>query len=188
MNSEMAEYAVLIPIVRTEYGKALLMEVRSDKVRQPREICFPGGRIEPGETPEEAAVREIREELGIQLCSLENLRYLRTELMSNGRVVHSLTAEIKSLSLDALCISEDEVAEAFLLPIDWIKENKPVHFDLEITPDDQLPAKLRNYLKNYGEFRRRGETDYWEFEGHGIWGLTARIIRRHFIDGSYTGC
>ncbi|PLX34486.1 MAG: 8-oxo-dGTP diphosphatase MutT [Hyphomicrobiales bacterium] len=29
---------------------------------------FPGGKIEPGETPEDALIREIREELSIELC------------------------------------------------------------------------------------------------------------------------
>lgn len=29
---------------------------------------FPGGKIEPGETPEQAAIRELREELSVEPC------------------------------------------------------------------------------------------------------------------------
>ena len=40
-------------------GWQVLFEVRAAGISQPGEVCFPGGRIEPGETPEEAALREV---------------------------------------------------------------------------------------------------------------------------------
>ena len=185
----MSEYAVLIPWVKTEYGDALLLEVRSDKVRQPGEICFPGGRIEDGESPSEAAIRETAEELGIiadriRICSKPVI-----EVMGDGRVVYSVEAVLDigvtapdagefALDTGGLSISYDEVADVFLVPRKWLEENPPGFYDLSVTEDRDLPAELAKYLARYGDYRRTGSTDYIEYEGRGIWGLTARIIRR----------
>lgn len=59
------EYAVLCPLVEQTDGLHLLFEVRSAAVRQAGETCFPGGRMEPGETPTDCALRETEEELAI---------------------------------------------------------------------------------------------------------------------------
>ena len=45
----------------------LLVIRRSEHVVAPGAYCFPGGRIEPGETEEQAVVREVQEELGLAL-------------------------------------------------------------------------------------------------------------------------
>ncbi|MBQ1630012.1 MAG: NUDIX domain-containing protein, partial [Firmicutes bacterium] len=59
------EYAVLMPLVKVNGEICFLFEVRSQDVAQPGDVCFPGGRIEEGETVVEAAVREAREEIGL---------------------------------------------------------------------------------------------------------------------------
>ena len=173
----MDRYAVLIPRVRTGGGYALLLEVRSQKVRQPGEVCFPGGRAESGETVIEAAVRETCEELGVSAGDIEVISELDPLIMGDGRAVYPVSAVLNIEDIESLRLSEDEVAEVFLLPESWLAESEPAHFDLALTPDEDLPEKLLGYLSHYGDYRRTGATDYMEYEGHGIWGLTARIIR-----------
>jgi 8-oxo-dGTP diphosphatase len=51
-------------------GDQFLVIRRSAMVLAPREFCFPGGGIEGDETEAEALVRELREELGVEIRPL----------------------------------------------------------------------------------------------------------------------
>ena len=172
-----AKYAILVPLVEADHGDALLLEVRSQLVKQPGEVCFPGGKAESGESAAEAAVRETCEELGIGPETIEILSELPPLIMGDGRKVCPVSARLHIDGIDGLRVSEDEVAEVFLLPVSWLKENPPAQYDLASTEDGELPQKLLSYLAHYGGYRKTGQTDYYEYEGHGIWGLTARIIK-----------
>lgn len=58
--------AVLIALVDGDDGAEVLLTRRSMHLRNHRgEISFPGGRLDPGETPLETALRESHEEVGL---------------------------------------------------------------------------------------------------------------------------
>lgn len=51
-------------------GSAVLLQKRSAYVSNPRTWALPGGAIERGETPTEAALREASEEVGIEASAV----------------------------------------------------------------------------------------------------------------------
>ena len=70
--SESEEYYAAVGIVRS-HGKWLLGLAKNTKDDRTGHWCFPGGGIKPGETPEEAAVREVREETGVRCKAIEGV-------------------------------------------------------------------------------------------------------------------
>ena len=52
--------AVLVPLVDTADGPSLLYEIRSATVRQPNEVCFPGGKTDGYDTDQIPMTRLTR--------------------------------------------------------------------------------------------------------------------------------
>lgn len=72
---ERARSAVLVPLYQDAEGIVrIVLTRRPDTMRtHPGDVVFPGGRIEPGETTVEAALREAWEEVAIPRESVEVL-------------------------------------------------------------------------------------------------------------------
>jgi ADP-ribose pyrophosphatase YjhB (NUDIX family) len=77
----------------------------------------PGGRIEAGETPEQAAAREVREETGLQV----EVRQLLASVRVGDYLVHDFAADVTGGDLragdDASDVRWCSLEEAELLPL-----------------------------------------------------------------------
>jgi 8-oxo-dGTP diphosphatase len=67
----MATYEVAIVLLVDAMGSVLLQHRDEHAPASANQWSLPGGRIEPGETPEEAARRELLEETGLRAGGLE---------------------------------------------------------------------------------------------------------------------
>ena len=89
--------AVLIAIYKAENGCWTIPLTRRPRSLKHHggQICLPGGRLEPGESPKEAALREFEEELGVRPQQVVDCGELDTQYVynSNNRV-HPVVAMI----------------------------------------------------------------------------------------------
>ena len=178
--------AILIPVVRDKDKPALLMEVRSLNVRQPGEVCFPGGHIEAGETCMDAALRETYEELGIRPSSVNVLPGMEPEWHREKKYVYPVLAEIDPFEPERMLLRQEEVSEVFTMPFAWLLSHEPAAYDISDPESEKLPVILRQYLRNYQ--RGPNTTYYWAYERYGIWGLTAMFLvrfREMLLAGEY---
>jgi 8-oxo-dGTP diphosphatase len=58
-------------------GDLVLVTQRSEQMPHPLKWEFPGGKLKAGETPESCIIREIREELGVEISVIQLLPSVR---------------------------------------------------------------------------------------------------------------
>ncbi len=72
--------AVLVPIVARRGGRRCLTQRTPELKSHSGQIAFPGGRIEPGEGPLAATLREAHEEVGLDAKYVEPIGYLESSI------------------------------------------------------------------------------------------------------------
>jgi len=168
--------AVLVPLIEIDGALHILYEVRSQDVSQPGEVCFPGGRVEPGETHVECALRETWEEIGIPAEAIEIIGELDYIYVRGDRLLFPILAKVDPSALDDLHACETEVAETFLLPVSWLMDNPPtlhrIRQELTITdfPYDEVQVSSDYNWRPY-----TFEVPIYHGLPHPLWGMTARI-------------
>ncbi|MFI8499424.1 NUDIX hydrolase [Streptomyces sp. NPDC085524] len=83
--------------------------------------AFPGGGIEAGETPEEAAVREVAEEVGLEVA----VQQVLGDRVHPQSGVHMTYVACTVISGEASVVDEEELAEVLWLEHGQIPEYVP---------------------------------------------------------------
>ena len=97
---------------------------------------FPGGKMEPGETPEEALKREIREELSTEICVDELLCTVEYDYPKFHLTLHCYLC---SLVTEALHLNEHEAARWLandeLDSVKWLPADREVIEKIKLLND-----------------------------------------------------
>lgn len=180
MQEPHGRFAVLALLCEVDGALSLLFEQRADTLRgQPGETCFPGGRIEDGETPEVAALRETVEELGVPAESLRLLAPLDLVQDISNRVLYPFLAYLNAEGVSKLAPNPDEVKATFTIPLRHLREQEPYIYEAPVVVQIGEDFPYEKIGMDEGYRWRGGNVDVpvYSYQGHTVWGLTARMLR-----------
>ena len=162
--------AVLVVLVDGAEGPELLFTRRSMHLTNHRgEVSFPGGRLEPGETAVEAALREASEEVGLDPMLVR----------VHGELDHLATA----------------VSRSHIVPIVASVERRPALVAQSSEVDRILWVSMADLTRPHTFREERWGAPpmdrpifFFELDDETIWGVTARIVHQvlrlaHRLDG-----
>ena len=174
-----ASYAVLCPLVERPDGLHLLFEVRAAGLRQGGEVCFPGGKMEPGEDETTCALRETEEELAIPRSSVTVLGRPDFLCSQRGFLLRPVRGLVSPGGMACLRPSPAEVADIFTVPLDFFRRTPPQVYGYDLIPHvpEDFPYASVGITPAYPWGRGRMDVPVWHWEDRVIWGMTARIVR-----------
>lgn len=148
--------SVLIAMTDREDPGMLLLHRPSDMRAHPGEIAFPGGKRDPGETPEETALREANEELGIRF---EDVQVIGTSDVYRTGSGYEITPVLGIVPPDIeIHPNPTEVAQWFEAPADFV---------LDPANQEQKTIKWEGRNHRFVQI---------QWQEHCIWGVTGAII------------
>jgi 8-oxo-dGTP pyrophosphatase MutT (NUDIX family) len=151
--------AVLIPLVLKETGLSVLLTQRTNHLRDHAgQISFPGGRMDPeDQSPNDTALRESQEEIGLDPKRVEIIGHLPQYLTVSG---YSVTPVVGLVQAQAeYVLDEFEVADIFEVPLSFVLD--PANHQVRLWQSEQ--GGRRFYSMPY--------------EDRFIWGATAGMLR-----------
>jgi 8-oxo-dGTP pyrophosphatase MutT (NUDIX family) len=149
--------AVLVPLFVDAQELWVLLARRSDELPHHQgQIAFPGGSLELGESPWEGALREAREEIGLEPARVLRLGLLDEASTPSGFHIIPCVGAVP-YPVETV-IDEGEIAEVFAVPLSALAS--PQLVEQQRVEIDGLPREITIF--HVGR--------------HRIWGLTARVL------------
>ena len=149
--------AVLIGIVERDEPMVILTKRQDHLAKHPGQIAFPGGKLDSDESVLEGALREAKEEIGLDHALVRPIGYLDGFLTVTQYVVNPVVALVSPLCV--LVAQADEVAEIFEVPLAFLMDG----------------ANCQTHAREFNGLTRHFYV--YPFGERYIWGATAGMIR-----------
>lgn len=152
--------AVLVALHEVNGAPAVILTRRAKHLSNHKgEVSFPGGRLEPDESFEAAALREAQEEVALEPGIVRTLGRLDS-LVTNVSNSH-ITPVVATLDAQPTLVPHAaEVDRIIQLPLTELVHPDAYHSESWTTPRGQM------------------DINFFEIEGDTVWGATGRILHQ----------